>query len=95
MFLGIKLVVLLAIVVVMLILRWRKVGMLTWTLSWAVVSWTFFKFGFVTPIPGSVIRLYMGIVLLSLFAYVTSDRQRQKSFTQPIVDLVVNPRRKE
>lgn len=91
MFLGLKLAVILPIAAVMLLLGWRKVGMLTWTLAWSVAVWAGLKFGFVTPVPGSVIKLYMGIVLLSLFAYVSSAADRREGFTGPIVRLVVNP----
>jgi mono/diheme cytochrome c family protein len=94
MFLGLKLVVLLPIVAILLALRWRKAGMLTWSLAWVGACWVVLRFGFVTPVPASVVKLYMGIVLLSMFAYVTSSRDRREEFTRPIVDLAVNPRRR-
>jgi len=89
--LGLKLHIVLIIVVVMVILRLRRVNMLTWAAAWFVVIWAGLRFGFVTPIPASVVTLYMGIVLLSIFAYVTSSRERIESFMGPIVRLVTEP----
>ena len=94
MFLGMKLLVLLAIVAVMLVLRWRKVGMLTWSLAWWLALWVGIKWGFVTPVPGSVLKLYMAIVTLSIFAYVMSSEERKQAFLRPVVDLVTNPGRR-
>jgi mono/diheme cytochrome c family protein len=92
--LGLKLWVILVIVGVMLVLRWRRVGTLTWALAWMVALWAGFKFGFKVPLPASVIKLYLGIVILSLFAYVSSSSGRREGFSRPIIDLVTNPRRK-
>ncbi len=92
--LGLKLWVVLHIIGVMMLLGWRRVGTLTWAIAWIVALWVGFKFGFHTPIPGSVINLYMGIALLSVFAYVTSGRERQAEFSAPIVKLVMRPERR-
>lgn len=94
MFLGMKLPVLLAIVAVMLVLRWRRVGMLTWTLVWFVGLWILFEYGFVTPVPASVVKLYMGIAGLSLFAYVMSSGERVTETTRPIIRLCTEPGKK-
>lgn len=94
MMLGLNPLVLLAIVAAMLVLRWRKVGMLSWALAWWLAIWVGLKWGFVTPIPGSVVKLYMGIVTLSIFAYVTSSDERKEGFLRPVVELVTNPGRR-
>ena len=91
---GLKLLVVLPIIGAMLLLRWRRVGTLTWAIAWLVALWAGFKFGFQTPIPGSVINLYMGIALLAVAAYVTSGRERQAEFSAPIVKLVMRPERR-
>ncbi len=52
------------------------------------------KFTFVTPIPGSVVMLYMSIVIGSLFAYISSDRERRESFLGPIVRVCTDPGRR-
>jgi mono/diheme cytochrome c family protein len=66
------------------------------TLAWAAACWAgifvVVRFGFDTPIPSSVVHLYMSIVTLALAAYVTSSAQRRREFTGPIVALAVEPR---
>ncbi len=91
---GLKLWVVLPIIGVMLLLGWKGVGTLTWAIAWLVALWVGFEFGFLIPIPGSVINLYMGIALLSVLAYVTSSRERQAEFSAPIVKLVMRPERR-
>jgi hypothetical protein len=83
-----KLWVVIPVVAAMALLRWRRVGALTWTLAWWVAIYATLRFAFVTPIPGSVLKLYMSIASLGLFAYVTSSRERLAQVTGPIVDLV-------
>jgi hypothetical protein len=84
--------VVLAVVVAFVVLRLRRAG----TLAWAIATWlgiyTVLAYGFDTPIPSSVIQLYMGITTLSLAAYVTSGQQRREEFAAPIVALAVDPR---
>ena len=92
--LGLNLPIILGIAAVMLVLRWRRVGMLSWALTWLIALWAGIKFGFQIPVPASVVNLYMGIVGLSIFAYVTSSRERQAEFMRPLVDLVSDPGRK-
>ncbi len=92
--LGLRLIVVLPILLAMLVLRWRKSGMLTWALAWWIALFVAFRFGFVTPIPASVLKLYMGIVTAALFAYVSSNRERWDSFFGPVLRLVLEPRRR-
>ena len=90
----IKLHILVPIVLGMLLLLWRKAGMLTWALAWWAAMYVGFKFAFVTPLPGSVVMLYMSIVVGSLFAYVSSSKERRESFSAPIIRLCVDPQRR-
>lgn len=90
--LGIKLWVLGLIGVGLLLLRWRRAGMLAWALGWWLALYVLFRYGFVVPVPGSVITLYMAIVTGALLAYVSSDRERWASFSGPISKLVLEPR---
>jgi len=92
--LGLKLWVLGIIVAAMLVLRWRRVGTLTWMLAWWIALWSGIKYAFIVPVPESVLKLYMGIVTLALFAYVTSSAGRKQAFLRPIVDLALNPKRR-
>ena len=53
--------VVLAVVAVFVVLRLRGARSLTWTLAcWAGI-YAFVRFGFATPIPFSVVQIYMGI----------------------------------
>lgn len=87
-----KLLVLLPAIAVLLLLRWRKAGMLTWVLAWAAAIYVTLRFGFTTPIPSSVIKLYMGIALLSLAAYMSSSPQRRRECAAPVLRLILEPR---
>jgi len=84
--------VVLVVVAGFVVLRFRRAS----TLAWAIGCWVFLYvllgFGFATPIPSSVVKLYMGIVTLSLAAYVTSSDGRRAEFARPIVALAVDPR---
>ncbi len=84
--------VLIAFVAAMLVLRWRRVGILTWVAAWLVGLYLVLNYVFVVPVPVSVIKIYMGIVSLSLFAFVLTDSQRMTEFWQPIQAFVVEPR---
>lgn len=87
-----KLLVLLPIVAVMALLAWRRVGLLTWVVAWWLAVYAALRFAFATPIPASVISMYMGIATLALLAYVASSRERLEAFYRPIV-LVATERR--
>jgi mono/diheme cytochrome c family protein len=50
------------------------------------------EYGFSTPVPASVVRLYMAIVSLAILAYVSSSAERWRDTTRPIVRLIVEPR---
>ncbi|HXV77883.1 MAG TPA: c-type cytochrome [Candidatus Polarisedimenticolaceae bacterium] len=91
-FWGFNLVVIALIVAAMIGLRFLRPGMLVWAIAWWFAWYAFIDLGFATPVPASVKKLYMAIVTLALFAYVTSDRGRLDSFMGPIVRLVTVPR---
>jgi mono/diheme cytochrome c family protein len=91
-FWGFNLLVIVIILVAMIALRLLRPGMLVWAIAWWVAVYCFVSFAFEIPVPASVRKLYMGIVTLALFAYVTSDRERIKGFMGPIVRLVIESR---
>ena len=76
----------------MLLLRWRKAGMLAWAAVWFFGLYAVLRYGFTVPVPVSVIQIYMGIVTLSLMGYVLTDRERISEFWQPIDSFVTEPR---
>lgn len=87
----IEIQVLLPIIVVLALMRWRRVGMFTWALAWWLALYIGLRFGFTVPVPSSVITLYMGIVTVALLAYVSSSRERWRGFSQPILKLILEP----
>jgi mono/diheme cytochrome c family protein len=86
--------VLIAVVAALLVLRWRRAGMLTWAIGWWLGLLVVLKYGFVTPIPASVRSIYMWIATAAIAAYVSSDRRRWESFHRPLLELVLEPRRR-
>jgi mono/diheme cytochrome c family protein len=78
--------VILGIVVVMVLLRLMKVSLLIWMLAWWIGMWVFVSRGFGTPVPASAQGIYLGIVTLALFVYVTSSAERVQSFTGPLIN---------
>jgi len=83
--------VVVAVVLAMVALRLFRPGMTVWTFAWALAPYLLLRHGFTIPVPASVIQLYMGIVLLSLAAYVTSNRKRMQETVGPLVRLAVEP----
>lgn len=54
------------------------------------VAFAIFRFGIRPPAPWSVITLYMGIVLLALLVYVSSDSDSWRAFLRPLRALLVD-----
>ncbi len=67
------------------LLRWRRVGLLAWAMAWWVGIYVLLRFGFTTPIPASVVSLYMGIVTIAILAYVTSSEARRDEISGPLI----------
>lgn len=77
--------IVLAVVAVMAVVAWRKAGMLTWFAVWWVGAFVVLRFGFATPIPASVLKLYMGIITAALLIYVFADAERLRQVRRPLV----------
>jgi hypothetical protein len=84
--------VLLAILLVFALLRWRRVGLIVWAVAWAAGTYAFLRFGFSTPIPASVISLYMGIILVAILAYVSSSEERREEVSRPLIRFMTEKR---
>jgi len=87
-----KFFVLVAILAVFALLRFRKANLLAWALAWWLGFFVAVRFGFTVPIPASVVMLYMGIASIALAAYVTSSADRRAQVSGPIVSLIVDTR---
>jgi mono/diheme cytochrome c family protein len=88
----VNLAVVAGIVAALLALRFFRVRTLAWIIAWWLASLLFFRFGFATPVPVSVIRLYMGIVTLALGAYVLSDEKRLAEVRDPFLAFLTERR---
>ncbi|MGH9342127.1 MAG: c-type cytochrome [Acidobacteriota bacterium] len=84
--------VLILVIAAMLFLRWRGVGILTWIVAWWLAIYVILQYGFATPIPQSVISLYMAIITGVLLLYVTSDEALFRTVREPLVNFVTNRR---
>ncbi len=87
-----KIWVVLAVVAVFALLRFRRANLLTWAGAWWVGIYVLVRFGFTAPIPSSVIAIYMGIISIALLAYVSSSQQRRDELSSPLVRLMTEKR---
>ena len=87
-----KIWVVLAVVTVLALLRFRRANLLTWAGAWWVGIYVLVRFGFTAPIPSSVISIYMGIISVALLAYVSSSQQRRDDVSRPLVRLMTEKR---
>jgi Cytochrome C oxidase, cbb3-type, subunit III len=84
--------VLLALLIVFGVLRFRRTGLLTWAIVWWVGIYVLLRFGFTAPIPASVISLYMGIVTIAIFTYVSSSEERRDEVSRPLIRFMTDKR---
>lgn len=87
-----NLLVLLALAVVFGLLRFRKTNLLLWAFVWWVGIYVLLRWGFSTPIPSSVVSLYMGIVTIAILAYVSSSEERREEVSRPLIRFMTEKR---
>jgi hypothetical protein len=87
-----KIPILLAVVVVFGLLRFRRVNLLVWALAWWVGIYILLRFGFTAPIPSSVISIYMGITSIAILAYMSSSEERREEVSRPLVRFMTDKR---
>ena len=87
-----NILVVLAILVVFALLRFRRANLFAWAIAWWVGCYVLFRFGFAAPIPASVISIYMGIVSLAILAFVSSSEERREEVSRPLVRLMTEKR---
>ena len=87
-----NILIVLAVAAVFALLRFRRVNLLTWALAWWLGIYIVLRFGFTTPIPASVISLYMGIVSIAILAYVSSSVERREDVSRPLVRFMTDRR---
>jgi mono/diheme cytochrome c family protein len=59
-----------------------------------VLAFVVLRFGIRPPVPWSVIKIYMTVVLLAVLIYVSSDSDSWRSFVDPIRSTLVDPNRR-
>ena len=87
-----KIPILIALLAVFGILRFRRAGLLMWAGAWWVGIYVLLRFGFTAPIPSSVVTLYMGIVTIAVLAYVSSSEERREEVSGPLVKFMTDKR---
>jgi mono/diheme cytochrome c family protein len=87
-----KIPVLLVVVAVFAVLRFRRANLLTWAAASWLGIYVLLRFGFIAPIPASVVTIYMGIVSLATLAYVTSSEERREEVSRPLVRFMTEKR---
>jgi mono/diheme cytochrome c family protein len=87
-----NILVVVAVLVVFALLRWRRTNLLTWALAWWAGIYVVLRFGFTAPIPASVLSLYMAIVSGALLAYISSSQERRQEVSRPLVRLMTEKR---
>jgi hypothetical protein len=81
----VKILVVLAVAAVFVALRVLRVNLLTWAAALWIGILVLLRFGFIAPIPSSVITIYMGIVSIAVLAYVSSSQERRQEISRPLV----------
>lgn len=87
-----KILVVLAVVAVFGLLRLRRASLLVWAVAWWLGVYVLLRFGFIVPIPASVVSLYMGIVTIATLAYVSSSQARRDEVSRPLVRFMTERR---
>jgi mono/diheme cytochrome c family protein len=87
-----NMLVVLAVVAVLGVLRFRRTSLMMWAGAWWVGMYVLLRFGFSAPIPSSVITLYMGIVSLAIAAYVTSTQENRDEVSSTLIRFMTEKR---
>jgi hypothetical protein len=87
-----NLLVVLAVAVVFVLLRYLRPNLLMWAGFWWIGIYVLLRWGFTAPIPSSVISIYMGIATIAILAYVSSSQERRDDISGPLVRLMTERR---
>jgi mono/diheme cytochrome c family protein len=87
-----NILIVLAVAAAFALLHRRRASLLMWAVAWWVGCYVIFRFGFTTPIPASVISLYMAIVSIAILAFVSSSQERREEVSGPLVRFITDKR---
>jgi hypothetical protein len=88
----VKILIVAAVAAVFVLLRLVRANLLMWAGAWWLGIYVLLRFGFVAPIPSSVITIYMGIVSLATLAYVSSSQERRQEVSRPLIRFMTEKR---
>lgn len=83
---------LLAVLLALRLLFRRRMTPLAWIGVLWVAIYVFLVYGFVVPIPWSVVKLFMGIVTLALLAFASADPERWQRIKGPLFEFMTERR---
>jgi len=84
--------IVLAVLGLLALLRVVRAPLLLWAAGWWVGIYVLLRFGFIAPIPASVVSIYMSIVTIALLAYMTSSQDRRDAVSRPLVRFMTEKR---
>jgi len=87
-----KILIVVGVAAVFGLLRFARANLLVWAGAWWVGIYVLLRFGFIAPIPSSVVTIYMGIVTLAILAYVSSSQERREQVSGPLVRFMTEKR---
>jgi mono/diheme cytochrome c family protein len=73
-------------------LRWLRPGVLGWVAAWWLAAFVVLRFGFTVPVPGSVLKIYLGILGAALLVHLFSDRGRVEAAGRPLTAFLTERR---
>ena len=87
-----KIPIVLGVVALLGVLRYMRAPLLLWAFAWWGGIFVLLRFGFVAPIPSSVVTIYMSIVTIAILAYISSSQERRDAVSGPLVRLMTEKR---
>jgi len=87
-----KILIVLPVLAAFGLLRFRRANLLIWAGALWIGIYLLLRFGFIAPIPSSVVGIYMGIVSLAILAYMSSSQERREEISRPLVRFMTEKR---
>jgi mono/diheme cytochrome c family protein len=85
-----NLMIVLAVIAVMVVLRFLKVNILVWFVAWWAGIWVILSYAVNPPLPESIIVMFMFIVTLALLTYLSSNSEYLADTSQKLVQFMVD-----
>ena len=82
--------VILAVIAVMVALRFVKLSAIMWMIVWWAGLYVVFSYGIDPPLPASVIGMFMFIVTLAILVFMSADSERMRSVRDSLITFMVD-----